>query len=78
MSNYVPSTGQIAGSLAFTGTPIVAMHWVAVGVALFVIGSLAMVAARLLPRFAFDPIQGGDRRYQLRFTKNGHPVRPQK
>ncbi len=72
---YQPVVPKAATALAFTGAPIAVMNWVAVGVALFVLGGLLTVAARLVPRVAVDPIQGEGGNYRLRLTRNGRPFR---
>jgi hypothetical protein len=61
-------------ALAVTGVPFVLMHWALVGLLLIVLGGVVMIAARLGPRVAVDPIQGPDGTYRLRPTWNGLPI----
>lgn len=78
--NYFGVAGASASrrsALAATGVPLVLTHWVMLGLALLVLGGVLMVAARLAPRFALDPVQDADGGYRLRLTRNGVPLRAQ-
>jgi hypothetical protein len=76
--NYFGISGASAtrrSALAATGVPIAVLHWAMLGMALVVLGGIAMIAARLAPRMALDPIQDAGGNYRLAFTVNGKPVR---
>jgi hypothetical protein len=67
--------GAAAGGagLASTGVPFAVTNALMIALALIVLGGLLLVALRLLPRYAWEPIQGEDGMYRMRFTKNGRP-----
>jgi hypothetical protein len=75
--NYFGIGGQSAvrgsAALASTGVPLAIMHWTIIGVALMVLGGVLLVAGRLAPRFAFEPVQDSTGAYRMRFTRNGVP-----
>jgi hypothetical protein len=58
-------------ALAATGVPFAVMHYALIGVAIMVLGGVFMIAGRLAPRFAYEPIQDRTGKYRMRFTRNG-------
>lgn len=67
------SATRNSAALAATGVPFLVWNWVAIGVALMVVGGVLTIGTRLLPRVALDPVQDASGRYHLRLTRNGRP-----